>query len=248
MTRPPKPCQIAGLPVFTHFKPRGIPSTAMEEIYLPLEGWEAVRLVEKEGRSQSEAAGQMGISRQTFGRILARARKTLARAIIEGKSLAVHGGNFKLSGERVSLSNSACKNPAIEDTPPARLQKEPRMSCIAVTSEGPSLDDAVDPRFGRAAGFLIYHPEDASTDYVDNGLSQTRSQGAGIQAAETVARAGVTVLLTGYVGPKAYQALTAAGIAVGQDLENMTVREAIECYQKGQATMAAAPNRPGHWK
>jgi predicted Fe-Mo cluster-binding NifX family protein len=120
------------------------------------------------------------------------------------------------------------------------------MEKIAITSEGPALDDAVDPRFGRAAGFVIADPETMTTEYRDNGTAQTMPKGAGIQAAETVAAAGAGVLLTGYVGPKAFQALSAAGITVIQNIENMTVREAIDRYKEGRTDVATAPNSRGH--
>ena len=120
---------------------------------------------------------------------------------------------------------------------------------IAISSEGPGLDDRVDPRFGRAAGFLIVDPDSMATEYVDNGGSQVMAQGAGIQAAETVSRAGATVVLTGYVGPKAFQALAAAGIQVGQNLERMTAGEALERYRSGKVETARQPNRQrGHWR
>jgi len=119
------------------------------------------------------------------------------------------------------------------------------MHKIAVTSEGPSLDDRVDPRFGRAAGFVVVDLDTMETQYIDNGRSQMMAQGAGIQAAELVARAGVRCLLTGFVGPKAFQALNAAGIQVGQNLEGLTVRQAIERYQSGGVDMARSANRPG---
>jgi predicted Fe-Mo cluster-binding NifX family protein len=119
------------------------------------------------------------------------------------------------------------------------------MSKIAVCSEGPGLDDLLDPRFGRAAGFIIADPDTMVFEYVDNGSSQAMGQGAGIQAAEIVARTGVKVVLTGSVGPKAFQALQAAGIKVGQNLENMTVRQALERYRSGQVEWAEQPNRQG---
>ena len=122
------------------------------------------------------------------------------------------------------------------------------MEKIAISCEGPSLEDLVDPRFGRAAGFLVVNPETMATDYVDNGSSQIMAQGAGIQAAETVAATGAKVLLTGYVGPKAFKALQAAGIKVGQDLENLTAREAIDRYRNSQVAVAVKPNKGSHWK
>jgi predicted Fe-Mo cluster-binding NifX family protein len=119
------------------------------------------------------------------------------------------------------------------------------MTRIAVTCEGPSLDDQVDPRFGRAAGFLVVDPETMDSKYIDNGQSQVMAQGAGIQAAQLVARAGVQWVLTGYVGPKAFRALAAAGIKVGQNLEGLTARQAVERYKSGQVEMAAEANREG---
>ena len=120
------------------------------------------------------------------------------------------------------------------------------MGIIAVSSEGPDLDARVDPRFGRAAGFMIVDPQTMSFDYVDNGATQVMAQGAGIQAAEIVAGTGASVLLTGFVGPKAFQALSAAGIAIGQNLDQLTVREAIQRFQQGNVDLAEAPNSRGH--
>ena len=47
------------------------------------------------------------------------------------------------------------------------------MAKIAISSEGPGLDDALDPRFGRAAGFIVVDPQTFDFDYLDNGSSQT---------------------------------------------------------------------------
>ena len=117
------------------------------------------------------------------------------------------------------------------------------MSKIAITSEGPGLEDQVDPRFGRAAGFVIVDLDTMETQYIDNGQSQVMAQGAGIQAAELIVRAGVSWLLTGYVGPKAFLALSAAGVKIGQNLEGMTVREAVERFQSGSLEVADRTNR-----
>ena len=95
----------------------------------------------------------------------------------------------------------------------------------------------------RAGGFVIVNPETMETAYLDNGASQTMAQGAGIETAERMSAAGVTVVLSGYVGPKAFEALKAAGIKVCQDLDGMTVREAVEKYKNGDAPFADAPNK-----
>ncbi|MGQ9921159.1 MAG: NifB/NifX family molybdenum-iron cluster-binding protein [Desulfobacca sp.] len=103
---------------------------------------------------------------------------------------------------------------------------------IAISSNGPSLQDRVDPRFGRAAGFVIVDLKTGASQYLDNGRGQMLGQGAGIQAAQTIARAGVQVLLTGQVGPKAFQALSAAGINIVQHMEGLTVGQALEEFKK----------------
>ncbi len=120
------------------------------------------------------------------------------------------------------------------------------MTKIAISAEGPSLDEALDPRFGRTAGFLVVDPLTLDFTYLDNGSSQAMAQGAGIQAAEIVANSGAKVVLTGYVGPKAFRALEAAGIRVGQNLDNMTVRKAIELFNNNAVDWAQQPNRRGH--
>ena len=70
------------------------------------------------------------------------------------------------------------------------------MSKVAVTSNGPTLQDQVDPRFGRAAGFVVVDLDSMRTEYVDNGGSQAMAHGAGIAAAERIAAAGARVVLT----------------------------------------------------
>ena len=104
---------------------------------------------------------------------------------------------------------------------------------IAISSEGPTLDDAVDPRFGRAGGFVLVDDADTIT-YLDNGASQAMAHGAGIETARRIAEAGAKVLLTGVVGPKAAQALSGVGVAVVEGMEGLTVAEAVAKYRAGQ--------------
>ncbi len=120
------------------------------------------------------------------------------------------------------------------------------MSKIAVTSEGPGLKDMVDPRFGRAAGFVVVDTTTKEHTYVDNGTSQALAHGAGIQAARLMADAGVEVVLTGYVGPKAFEALKAVGIKTVQNMDKISVGQAVEKYIAGQYDYAQTPNRQHH--
>ena len=112
------------------------------------------------------------------------------------------------------------------------------MTKLAISSEGPTLDDRVDPRFGRAGGFIIVESDTMETAYLDNGSAQVAPKGAGYQAAKLVADAGAEVVLSGYVGPKAFDTLKAAGIQVGQECDKMTVREAVENFKQGKIVLS----------
>jgi len=117
---------------------------------------------------------------------------------------------------------------------------------IAVTSRGPSRTDQVDERFGRAAFFVVHDTEAGSYEAVDNGAAGGASQGAGIQAAQRIADTGAAVLITGHCGPKAFDALTAAGIAVMTGAGG-TIEEAIRQYQENKLQKAGGPDVTGHW-
>ena len=108
---------------------------------------------------------------------------------------------------------------------------------IAISAEGPTTQDIVDPRFGRAAGFVIYDTETKTLEYIDNGAAQAAAQGAGLMAVETVVEAGAKVVLSGYIGPKALEALQAVGLGTVQDMDNRTVGNVIADFEAGNLTV-----------
>ncbi|HEX2868997.1 MAG TPA: DUF134 domain-containing protein [Ignavibacteriales bacterium] len=89
MTRPKKDRIVSCSPAAYYFKPRGIPMMELEEVVLEADELEAIRLADLLDLSQEEAALRMNISRATFGRIVAKARKKLAESIIHGKAIRV---------------------------------------------------------------------------------------------------------------------------------------------------------------
>jgi len=117
---------------------------------------------------------------------------------------------------------------------------------IAFTATGDTLAAPLDRRFGRAAKFLLYDPATDAVTVLDNAPNLNAAQGAGVQAAAAVARAGVTVLVTGHCGPKAFQVLRAAGIKVFTS-SAPTVAAALAQYRAGQLTEADAADTEGHW-
>jgi predicted DNA-binding protein (UPF0251 family) len=89
MTRPKKDRIIRCSPAAYYFKPRGIPMSELEEVVLEPDELEAIRLADYLDKSQEEAALQMNISRATFGRIVAKARKKLAGSILNGNAIRI---------------------------------------------------------------------------------------------------------------------------------------------------------------
>ena len=93
--RPKKIRKVAREPNTKQFSPRG---TRGRPGYnqLKVEELEAIRLSDHIGLKQAEAAKCMGISQQTFSRILRNARKCLAEALVLGHIIKVNGGVFKI--------------------------------------------------------------------------------------------------------------------------------------------------------
>lgn len=95
-----------------------------------------------------------------------------------------------------------------------------------------SLDSQIDPRFGRCQYFVIVDSNTMNFEAFPN-TSQTATSGAGIQAAQIIANKGAKLVLTGSIGPNAYQVLSSAGIEIITGVSG-TVREAVERFKSGQ--------------
>ncbi len=93
MPRPKKTRFVSAYPTIAAFVPQGVPLNG--EVYMSIEEVEAIRLSDFEHLDQESAANLMEISRHTFGRILGKARSTIAEAIVTGKALKIEGGNYE---------------------------------------------------------------------------------------------------------------------------------------------------------
>jgi predicted Fe-Mo cluster-binding NifX family protein len=116
---------------------------------------------------------------------------------------------------------------------------------ICVTATAATLDAQIDPRFGRCSYLVIVEPETMHFEAIPN-MAAGVTGGAGIQAAQTIANQGVKLLITGNVGPKAFQALSAAGIEVVTGSVG-TVREAVEKFKRGELSITGAPTVRDHF-
>ena len=117
---------------------------------------------------------------------------------------------------------------------------------LIFTTTGDTLDALLDPSFGRARNFLIFDLESGSSELISNQQNLNAAQGAGIQAAQTIVKAGAGALVTGHCGPKAFRVLATAGVKV-YNTDAPTVAEALARYRAGQLIEATAANVEGHW-
>ena len=117
---------------------------------------------------------------------------------------------------------------------------------IAIASQGAEKTCAVDPRFGRASCFLVFDTNDESLEVVPNSQNVNATQGAGIQAAENIAKGNVDIVVAGNFGPKAFRAVEAAGIKVALWADG-TVSEAIELARNNKLKISDKANVEGHW-
>jgi predicted DNA-binding protein (UPF0251 family)/predicted Fe-Mo cluster-binding NifX family protein len=139
MARPCKCRRVCCLPQATYFKPAGIPLLALDEVCLTIEEAEALRLKDITGLNQEESALCMNISRPTFQRILACARKKTADALLNGKAIRIEGGNYmysRVKTEGVSIN---------------KINKEKIMNIAIVTDD----EVTISRHFGRAHLYAV---------------------------------------------------------------------------------------------
>ncbi|MBC7248833.1 MAG: DUF5320 family protein [Anaerolineae bacterium] len=115
---------------------------------------------------------------------------------------------------------------------------------VVITSNGADLDAPASPVFGRCSTYIFVDPETMQFEAVPNP-AMSASGGAGIQAAQFIVEQGAQAVLTGNVGPNAFNVFQAAGVPVYLIPEG-TVREAVEAYKSGQLRPAGGANVQAH--
>jgi len=87
--------KIVAPPSFNGYKPYGTAKKSNGEVELLYEEYEALKLSDYDLMKHDEAAELMGVSRPTFARIYESARRKIAKAFVETKSIkAVYGNTY----------------------------------------------------------------------------------------------------------------------------------------------------------
>jgi predicted Fe-Mo cluster-binding NifX family protein len=115
---------------------------------------------------------------------------------------------------------------------------------ICVTATAGDLNAQVDPRFGRCQYFVFVDSDTMAFEAMANEAIAAPG-GAGIQAAQTVVNKGVAVLISGNIGPNAFQVLSTAGVKIATDAYG-TVKEAVEMYKNGRLSETGVSTVTAH--
>ena len=153
MARPKRSRTITGFPEYNMFVPDGIPQRGYIE--LELDEFEVIRLIDYKSYTHAKCADKMNISRTTVTEIYARARKKIARSIMEGYPLRIEG------------------NECIKKTGyPVLKVKGEHIMRIAVTYE----NESVFPHFGKTSQFKLYDVE--TNEIKESQVVGTEGRGA----------------------------------------------------------------------
>lgn len=102
---------------------------------------------------------------------------------------------------------------------------------IAVSAEGAGLEARTSTIFGRCPYMVFVDTDTWACESLPNA-AQGASGGAGVQAAQGVVERGAQAVITGNVGPNAFEVLRAAGVRV-YPFDGGTVRDAVEAFRGG---------------
>lgn len=107
MPRPVKCRKVCTLPRTQQFVP--VDGPKKDSVSLTVDEYETIRLIDKEGLSQEECSTFMEVSRTTVQQIYTSARKKLAEMLVDGLSLKIEGGEYRLCGDE-DCCRCCCKH------------------------------------------------------------------------------------------------------------------------------------------
>lgn len=203
MPRPTKCRKVCHFPKVLEFLP--VHAEAQQQpIFLTVDEYETIRLIDKEGLSQETCGERMRVARTTVQKIYGGARKKIAEALVEGAPLHIGGGEFQLcDGRDADRGCMGCFKRQYHRQ--YEKQKGDAVMRIAVTYE----NGQIFQHFGRTEQFKVYDVQDGAV--VSSEVVGTNGSGHGALAGVLTALKA-DALICGGIGGGAQAALAAAGI------------------------------------
>lgn len=117
---------------------------------------------------------------------------------------------------------------------------------IILPINGDNPKSKINTTFGRAERFIVVDLITNEYKLLDNVQNLQAAQGAGIQSAQNIVRAGADVLITMHLGPKAYSVLNSAGVKMMTAIDD-TIENNLKAYKDGKLKQFLDANVEGHW-
>lgn len=209
MPRPFRCRKIEQHPIYRSFSPDDIKTT--ESVYMTVDEFEALRLLDDEGLTQEACALRMNIARTTVTAIYDSARKKIADTLVNGKRLLITGGHCEY--EPINIEQNLIK-------------KGKKTMRIAVTY----YKGEVFPHFGHTEQFKLYDVEDGKI--VNEQVLDTNGSGHGALAGFLKA-AEVDTLICGGIGMGAQMALAEADIKLYGGVKG-SADDAVKAFLAGE--------------
>lgn len=114
---------------------------------------------------------------------------------------------------------------------------------IGISSKGNNMTSLLDPRFGRCSYFVIHDTRTSANDFIDNS-AKTASGGAGTAAAQEMINQDVEAVITGNMGPNAFNVFKNSEIGVYR-CGNTTIENAIKLFRESKLELISEAG-PAH--
>lgn len=207
MPRPKKCRKVCQMPHIKEFKPAGM-NSGEDAVILTVDEYESIRLIDKEGFSQEECSIYMQVARTTVQSIYNSARKKLADALVDGLTLKIEGGDYRLcDGDEEYCECGGCRKH--RHICRQKNIKESGVMKIAVPLDENKQDVCI--VLARAPYFLF--SENGKDTIVENPAAEAQG-GAGIQAAQFLVDSGADILITVRCGQNAADVFKEAGMKI----------------------------------
>lgn len=230
MARPKKCRLICREPSFERFLPDGIPSS--EDVFLTVDEYEVLRLLDYERKTHEECAIQMNVSRTTVTAMIEVARGKVVDALVNGKPLCIGGGHYKIcNGSTQDCCEKGCRRASASDMSQVKAKGENRMR-VAVTYDNGNIFQ----HFGHTETFKLY-------DIEGKEIKETQVVSAAGSAHGTLPAFlkdhQVDVLICGGIGAGAQKGIAGAGIKLFGGIDG-SADEAVAAFLKDE--LAYNPN------
>ncbi len=113
------------------------------------------------------------------------------------------------------------------------------MKLIIPAVKAGNFETEIHENFGRTNYFAVVNCENNDLEFINN-TAAAKSGGAGVAAAQLCADQNADAVAAYHFGPKAYEALKAAGIKLLDLKDQKLIKEAFNDYQAGKLDEAEA--------